>query len=86
MKTYCYGNGYGIDAAMFRPSKLAVKRVAVAQRPVGTSLRRIICRREEKELKATEAGMIWLDELLMDKGSMFFVSCAAADSTTREAG
>ena len=70
----------GIDAAMFRPDEELCKlsRLAVAQRPVSEILKKDISADEKmKELKSTEAGRVWLEELEKVKDPWFFVSCAS---------
>jgi len=70
----------GIDAAMFRPEQelCRLSRLAAGQRPVGDILKKDVSADEKiKELKTTEAGRIWLDELERVKDPWFFVSCAS---------
>jgi pyruvate,water dikinase len=70
----------GIDAAMFRPEQelCRLSRLAAGQRPVGDILKKDISADEKiKELKTTEAGRIWLDEVERVKDPWFFVSCAS---------
>lgn len=55
-----------------------LSKLAVAQRPVGDILKKNISADEKmKELKSTEAGRVWLEELEKIKDPWFFVSCAS---------
>lgn len=70
----------GAEVSMFRPDEelCRLSRLAVAQPPVNEILKKNIPAEEKiKELKGTEAGRVWLEELERIKDPWFFVSCGS---------
>ncbi len=70
----------GADVAMFRPEEelCRLSRLAIAERPVANTLKKDIPAEEKiKELKSTEGGRKWLEELERVKDPWFSVSCGS---------
>jgi pyruvate,water dikinase len=70
----------GADVSMFRPDEelCRLSRLAVGQRPVLETLKKSIPAADKiKELKQTDAGRIWLEELERVKNPWFYVSCGS---------
>ena len=70
----------GADVSMFRPEEelCRLSRLAVPHPPVGAILKKDISAEEKtKELRQTEAGRVWLEELDRIKNPWFYVSCGS---------
>ncbi len=70
----------GAEVSMFRPEEelCRLSRLAMAQSPVADILKKDVPAEEKmKQLKATEAGRVWLEELERIKDPWFFVSCGS---------
>lgn len=70
----------GAEVSMFRPEEelCRLSRLAVAQPPVGEILKKDISAEEKmKELRTSEAGRVWLEELERIKEPWFSVSCGS---------
>ncbi len=70
----------GANVAMFRPEEelCRLSRLAIAERPVATTLKKDISAEEKiKELKSTGGGRKWLEELERVKEPWFSVSCGS---------
>ncbi|MCX8022451.1 MAG: PEP-utilizing enzyme [Syntrophorhabdaceae bacterium] len=70
----------GAEVSMFRPEEelCRLSRLAVAQPPVNEILKKEIPAEEKiRELKSTEAGRVWLEEMERIKDPWFYVSCGS---------
>lgn len=70
----------GADVSMFRPAEelCRLSRLAIQEPPVGSILKKDTSAAEKmQELKGTEGGRAWLEELERIKDPWFFVSCGS---------
>lgn len=70
----------GADVSMFRPEEelCRLSRLAVSQPPVADVLKRDASAEEKiQELKSTEAGRMWIEEMERVKNPWFYVSCGS---------
>ena len=70
----------GADVAMFRPEEelCRLSRLALAERPVANILKKdMSAEKKIQELKSTEGGRKWLEELDRVKEPWFYVSCGS---------
>ena len=70
----------GADVAMFRPEEelCRLSRLALAERPVASILKKdMSAEKKIEELKGTEGGRKWLEELDRVKEPWFYVSCGS---------
>jgi pyruvate,water dikinase len=70
----------GADVTMFRPEEelCRLSRLALAERPVATILKKdLSAEKKIEELKSTEGGRKWLEELERVKDPWFYVSCGS---------
>jgi pyruvate,water dikinase len=70
----------GAEVSMFRPEEelCRLSRLAIAQRPVSDILKKNIPAEEKiKELKAIDAGRVWLEEMTRIENPWFHVSCGS---------
>jgi pyruvate, water dikinase len=70
----------GADVAMFRPEEelCRLSRLALAERPVASILKKdMSAEKKIEELKSTEGGRKWLEELDRVKEPWFYVSCGS---------
>jgi pyruvate,water dikinase len=70
----------GADVTMFRPEEelCRLSRLALAERPVANILKKdMSAEKKTQELKTTEGGRKWLEELERVKEPWFYVSCGS---------